>query len=270
MSLYTLLLTATAVSYFTAAVCYWRFLLKFSDKANRVAGFTLTAGFLLHTCANIYVAPFASLLGALLLITWASVGLYLLMSQRHQIEVLGAVVSPFVLVVAIIARAFPQATLSSVWEVGWEVGWSVLHITASLFSYAGFSLAFIAGLVYIFQERMLKAKRVTALLNRLPSLDVMDRFAYHMVTIGFFLLTVGIISGSMWASTAWGRFWSWSGKETWSLITWLVYAAYLHVRGIAGWHGRWANRLLIIGFACILITFFGTSFITPGFHGSCQ
>jgi len=80
------------------------------------------------------------------------------------------------------------------------------------------------------------------------------------------MLTLGVVTGAPWAQTAWGRYWNWDPKETWSLVTWLVYAAYLHVRVVRGWRGKWANRLLLIGFATVLVTFFGVNLIPRGLH----
>jgi cytochrome c-type biogenesis protein CcsB len=144
--------------------------------------------------------------------------------------------------------------------------WSSIHVTSSLIGYASFALAFGATIGYMLQERMLKSKRINCLQKHLPPLDVMDHLAYRMVAIGFPMLTLGIVTGALWAQSAWNSFWSWDPKETWSLITWLVYAAYLHVRVVAGWRGSLAKRLLIVGFICVLITFFGVNFLSHGLH----
>ena len=120
--------------------------------------------------------------------------------------------------------------------------------------------------MYSIQERMLKEKRISVIRRRLPSLDAADRFAYKMVSLGFPMLTVGIITGSLWAQTAWSSYWNWDPKETWSLITWLIYAAYLHVRIISHRRGKWANRLLVIGFLCVLMTFIGVNLVDSGLH----
>jgi len=141
-----------------------------------------------------------------------------------------------------------------------------VHIVSSLAAYASFVLAFGAAMGYMLQERLLKAKRITGLQRHLPSLDSLDVLAYRMVALGFPLLTLGIITGAIWAQTAQGAYWSWDPKETWSLVTWLVYAAYLHVRIVQGWRGKWSNRLLVIGFAAVLITYFGVTYFMTGYH----
>jgi cytochrome c-type biogenesis protein CcsB len=115
-------------------------------------------------------------------------------------------------------------------------------------------------------ERELKRKKLGAIFKRLPSLDVLDDINYRCLTIGFPLLTLGIITGSIWASFAWGSYWSWDPKEVWSLITWLLYAALLHGRMTVGWRGRKAAILAIVGFCAILFTFLGVNLLLPGLH----
>ena len=143
--------------------------------------------------------------------------------------------------------------------------WRYLHILCALTSYASFVLSFAAAIGYLVQEAMLKAKRFT-LIQHLPSLDDADRLAYRMVAFGFLLLTCGIVTGSIWAQSAWGSYWSWDRKEIWSLFTWLVYAVYLHVRILQRWHGKWATRLLIFGFCCIIMTYLGVTYWGGSLH----
>ncbi|CAA7600379.1 Cytochrome c-type biogenesis protein CcmC [Acididesulfobacillus acetoxydans] len=103
-------------------------------------------------------------------------------------------------------------------------------------------------------------------LARFPALEVLDELAYKVVAFGFPLLTLCIITGAVWANYTWGTYWSWDPKETWSLITWLVYAGYLHVRFTRGWKGRPAAWLAVLGFAAVLFTFFGVNYFLPGLH----
>ena len=104
------------------------------------------------------------------------------------------------------------------------------------------------------------------LFKRLPPLNKLDEMNYRILTIGFPFLTLGIITGAVWANYAWGSYWSWDPKETWSLITWLVYAGILHGRLTVGWRGRRAAVFCIIGFGCVLFTFLGVNLLLPGLH----
>ncbi len=102
--------------------------------------------------------------------------------------------------------------------------------------------------------------------KRLPSLDVLDEVSYRAVAFGFPMLTIGIITGSIWADQAWGSWWSWDPKETWSLITWLYYGAYLHTRLTMGWRGRHSALLAVIGLVVVLFTYLGVNLLLPGLH----
>jgi cytochrome c-type biogenesis protein CcsB len=105
-----------------------------------------------------------------------------------------------------------------------------------------------------------------AVAKRLPSLKVLDDLNYQSLKFGFPLLTLGIITGAVWADNAWGRYWGWDPKETWSLITWFLYAAMLHQRLTVGWRGRKAAIMAIAGFLAVLFTFLGVNLILPGLH----
>ena len=100
----------------------------------------------------------------------------------------------------------------------------------------------------------------------MPRTAVLEDISYRMVLIGFLMLSVGIITGAVWAHSAWGTYWSWDPKETWSLITWFVYAAFLHARLVRGWEGQRVAVLSIVGFACVLFTYFGVNFLLRGLH----
>ena len=129
-----------------------------------------------------------------------------------------------------------------------------------------FALAFAAGIMYLIQERQIKAKKIGAFYHRLPALKVLDDLGYRCLTFGFPLLTLGIITGSVWAESAWGSYWSWDPKETWSLITWFLYAALLHGRLTVGWRGRRAAIFAIVGFAALVFTFLGVNLLLSGLH----
>jgi cytochrome c-type biogenesis protein CcsB len=120
--------------------------------------------------------------------------------------------------------------------------------------------------MYLWQERELKSRRVDRFFFRLPSLGLVDRLGYKTVAFGFVFLSFGIVSGSIWAHSAWGSYWSWDPKETSALIVWLVYVFYLHGRLSSGWRGRKSAYLAIAGFATVLFTYLGVSFLLPGLH----
>ncbi|MEE9119357.1 MAG: cytochrome c biogenesis protein CcsA, partial [Calditrichia bacterium] len=103
------------------------------------------------------------------------------------------------------------------------------------------------------------------LLAHFPGTSVLDELNHQLIMFGFLFLTTGIITGAVWANSAWGRYWGWDPKETWSLITWFIYATLLHARMMRGWHGKRIAYLSIIGFADVLFTYFGVNYL-PGLH----
>jgi cytochrome c-type biogenesis protein CcsB len=147
-----------------------------------------------------------------------------------------------------------------------DSAWLAYHVVTIMLSYSAFALSFVVALAYLLKDLFGGDSARLALLKRLPSLNSLDIFNYKVIAVGFPLLTIGIILGAVWANTAWGRPWGFDPKETWSLITWLVYAAYLHVRFLAGWKGRRAAIIALIGFACVLFTYVGVNFLLPGLH----
>ncbi|MCX7963725.1 MAG: c-type cytochrome biogenesis protein CcsB [Candidatus Sumerlaea chitinivorans] len=138
--------------------------------------------------------------------------------------------------------------------------WLNYHVTSLLISYGAFLLAFVFALLYLVQD----ARRQP--IRALPPKETLDVMIYRCVQVGWPLLTLGIFLGAVWADTAWGRAWSWDPKETWALITWFAYTIYLHLRMILGWTGRRAVVASMVGFAMVLITYFGVSFL-PGLAG---
>ena len=102
--------------------------------------------------------------------------------------------------------------------------------------------------------------------KRLPSLEALDQLNSHCLAVGFPLLTLGMITGSIWSKQTWGMYWQWDPKETWSLVTWFFYAALLHQRFTVGWRGRREAIMAIIGFLAILFTLWGVTYLLGGIH----
>jgi cytochrome c-type biogenesis protein CcsB len=142
----------------------------------------------------------------------------------------------------------------------------VLHVPLLFLSYAILAAAFTVGIIYIWQERQMKSKHLGELAYELPSLMALDALIFKLILVAFPLLTVGIFLGSIWAHQSSGRFWSWDPSETWALITWLVYVAYLSARMGAGWRGRKTTYLSLAGFALVLVTYVGVNYFSP-LHG---
>ncbi len=140
-----------------------------------------------------------------------------------------------------------------------------IHVGLAMLSYGILAMSFAAGLAYLVQEQRLADGRVVDRFGWLPSRDVLDAVAYRAVIVGFPVFATMIVLGSWWASIAWSRYWGWDPKETSALVTWLVYAVYLHLRNQRGWRGRPAALVLVVGFAMVLVTYSGNLWF-PGLH----
>jgi cytochrome c-type biogenesis protein CcsB len=136
-----------------------------------------------------------------------------------------------------------------------------LHVSAMMLAYSALSVSFGAAVLYLVQGEG-DSKR----LARLPSSETLEDIGYWSVLAGFPLLTLGIALGAYWANSAWGRYWGWDPKETSALLTWFLYAGYLHARVLRGWEGRRSAVLLIGGFAAVLFTYFAVNFLVSGLH----
>ncbi len=191
-------------------------------------------------------------------------GSYLLIHARYKVKNLGAFVTPLAVLAIIASSTLPQRIVPLPPVL--KSYWLPVHAVVSFLAYGILAVAACAGIMYLIQERQIKKKRFGAFYRRLPSLDVLDSINYRCLTIGFPLLTLGIITGSLWAGQAWGSHWQWDPKETWSFISWLFYAALLHERLTVGWRGRRAAIMAIIGLGALLFTFLGVSLLLKGLH----
>jgi cytochrome c-type biogenesis protein CcsB len=188
---------------------------------------------------------------------------FLIMELRYRIPALGTFMLPLVLL--LMAPAAVTSRQIAVLNPILKSAWLGIHTTLALLGDAAFAFAFIVSVMYLIQERQLKHKNLGAIFHRLPPLDVMDTISYKALSIGWPLFTLGMITGSIWAESAWGAYWSWQPKETASLLVWLIYLSLLHLRTI-GWRGRKMAWLSIAGFVFVLVSFFVVSRINVGKH----
>lgn len=135
--------------------------------------------------------------------------------------------------------------------------WLPIHVTTCLIGYACFAISFLLGGL----ELLTNPKG-----SFISSREVLEELNYKAVAVGFVFLSAGILTGAVWAHYAWGRYWSWDPKETWSLITWFIYAGWLHMRFMKGWRGRKLAVLSVIGFLAVLFTYFGVNYLLSGLH----
>jgi cytochrome c-type biogenesis protein CcsB len=152
--------------------------------------------------------------------------------------------------------------------------WLYIHVSCAIISGAVFYLAAVGTMLFLFRDHYEAALtagktqngRWVDIMRRLPAAASLDKFAYRMNALVFPLWTFTIIAGAIWAQAAWGHYWEWDPKETWSFITWVIYACYLHARATAGWKGRKAAYLAMIAFACFLFNYYGVNIFVTGKH----
>jgi cytochrome c-type biogenesis protein CcsB len=206
--------------------------------------------------------PLTNQYESMVLFAWATASVYLLLELRYRNRIIGAFVAfiPF-LSLGLGSLLFDTTIRPLVPAL--QSNWLTVHVITCFLGYAAFAASFGVSLLYMVRQRLDPEGRMAKVL---PSEDLLDHLNYRAIATGFPFLSLGIITGAIWADVAWGTYWSWDPKETWSLITWLIYAAFLHARLSRGWRGKRAAVLSVIGFAATLFTYFGVNFLLSGLH----
>jgi cytochrome c-type biogenesis protein CcsB len=219
---------------------------------------TPVAGFGATLQLVVLQVPLSNFYESLVFFAWCLPFLALISFRRYLRDYLGTVVA--ILACLILAYASLGGVDSRIRPLmpALKSNWLLIHVVTCFLGYAAFTLGFGTAILYLKQERRPRLS--------LPPASQLDRLIYQTTTIGFLFLTLGILTGAVWAETAWGKYWSWDPKETWSLITWLIYAALLHARLVKGWQGRRIAWLAVVGFLAVLFTYFGVSFLLSGLH----
>jgi cytochrome c-type biogenesis protein CcsB len=144
--------------------------------------------------------------------------------------------------------------------------WLVIHVSVMVLSFAILTVGAVLAALYLWRQRDERRGSLGPLSRRLPDAAALDRVTYRVHAFAFPLFTFAVIAGAIWAENAWGRYWGWDPKETWSFITWVVYAAYLHARATGGWRGRRAAVIALVGYAAFLFNYFGVNIFFSGLH----
>ncbi|HIJ40991.1 MAG TPA: c-type cytochrome biogenesis protein CcsB [Deltaproteobacteria bacterium] len=236
----------------------------------RCSYWILTAGLVFHTIFLVYrysilgVFPVLDLKSAFSFFAWAVIVVYLLLNVKFQLMVLGSFVAPFAAFLMLISYTIPG--MEGPVKPIFKSLWLSIHVSTIFIGNAFLAIAFLASIMYLIQERHIKKKHFGSFYSRLPSLATLDRINHYAILYGFPFLTAGMITGSIYAQYALGRYWQWDPKEVWSLISWLLYAALLHERLAAGWQGRKAAVMSIACFLVLVFTFLGANLLVGGYH----
>jgi cytochrome c-type biogenesis protein CcsB len=263
--------------YFGSALTYLLFIIFKRNAMSRVA-FTLLAcgwisnlaGFIIRWMESYSMGfgriPLSNLYESLTFFSLAIAFIYIILEIYMDLRAVGFIV------VTIAFLSMGYASLPSVSKEieplvpALQSNWLTIHVMTAFLGYAAFAVSFGVSILYLLKAHVHEKGTEGGFFRQLPELEMLDEINYKTVLIGFILLGLGIITGAAWANYAWGSYWSWDPKETWSLITWLIYAAFIHTRFAAGWHGRRSAVLSIVGFLSTLFTYLGVNLLLSGLH----
>ncbi|MDD1721296.1 MAG: c-type cytochrome biogenesis protein CcsB [Euryarchaeota archaeon] len=264
------------------------FILYVSMKKERLGSMGLTLAFFGFAFETIALAnrwfytghpPWVTTYEVMAFFAWTLVGAYLILNFRSNYKSVGIIVAPLAFIImgfSSMQSANPEPLVPALQSV-----WLLIHVPIVILAYGAFAVAFAASALYLWKDRKLivgtkdlqndqnphdvpsskHSQSGAGILTGLQ-LDALDDIAYKSVAIGFPLLTFGIITGAIWANRAWGSYWSWDPKETWSLVTWFVFLIYLHAR-TQNWSGRFAAYISVSGFLSVICTFLGVGYVLP-------
>ncbi len=236
--------------------------------AKKTLFWTLVLLFVIHTAAiglrwaesywmGIGHAPLSNLYESLVFFAWTILLALLLVWRKFRNDVIVFVGMPIVFIV--MASTFLIDSQIRPLIPALQSNWLVAHVFTCFLGYAGFAVSFVAAVLLLIVRSWENPP------SFFPKKALLDEIVYRSILVGFPLLSLGIITGAAWADHAWGAYWSWDPKETWSLITWMVYAGFLHARLTRGWSGGKTAILSVIGFAAVMFTYFGVNYL-PGLH----
>jgi len=264
----SLLFLAAFIFYIISAFYYFSFLFSKRENLARIGYKFAFLGLIIHTVALILRtfesghAPFTNMYESLSFLAWSSILAYIIIELKYKIKRAG----PYFLLIVIALMALASSPLmpkeATPLVPALQSYWLWLHVSVTLLGEAFFAIAFITSIMYLVAD----SKKNKGIKPGLPP-EKLDSVSYRCIAVGFPLFTLGgLVFGMIWAYYAWGRFWSWDPKETWSLITWFVFALYLHTRIVMGWKGRRSAYVAIIGFSAALFTYFGVNYLLAGLH----
>ena len=257
--------TLAFISYTIAALSFIVLFAFKKEIIGKVATFITTIGFGIHTVAIIFRViesgrlPFSNQFEFATSFTWGIVLCYLILHYAYKYTGVGAFVMPLAFLVMGYASVLPKDIRPLMPAL--QSNWLYVHVGTAVLSYGAFAVA--AGLSAMY---LLGTKKDGFRSSYLPDLEACDYMSYRVIAFGYVMLTLVIVTGAIWAKSAWSRYWAWDPKETWSLITWLIYSVYLHLRFHRGWKGKSAAWFSVIGFICVIFTFIGVNTLLPGIH----
>ena len=261
------LFTITMLLYFAAMILYFLFVVIKKDNLAAVASLVQAVGLVLHTgaliCRGIGAGrlPLTNYYEFATGFAWGLSLVSLVFIRKYRFPMLGVFAAP--LIFLIIGYAAMQSREVRALMPALRSSWLGFHVSTAVIAYGSFGVSAVLGLIFLLRERM-RDRGFWDL--HVPAREKLDLISYRSVCLGLLFLSFTIITGAIWAEQAWGSYWSWDPKETWSLVTWLIYATYLHLRIRRGWKGKAAAIFAVVGFVCVLFTYVGVNTLLPGVH----
>ena len=253
--------------YIVSMVLYFLFFALKLEKVVKLANPLIGVGFLCHTLSLIVRGlgagrlPLTNQYEFANSFAWGICFCYLVFLYKYKFQALGAFVNP--VIVLIIGYAAMQSREVRELMPALRSNWLAFHVSTAIIGYGSFGVSFAVSLMFLMRDKM----RGNAFWEKnVPEERKLDSISYRAVCLGFLFLTLVLITGAIWAEDAWGSYWSWDPKETWALITWIIYAIYLHLRISKGWKGKNAALFAVIGFVCVVFTYIGVNTLLPGVH----
>ena len=252
------------IFYVVSAVMYLLYVTGIVTKVAKIATYVTLIGFISHSIAMISRTigagrlPFSNQYEFALSFAFGIILSFLILHKIYHFSAIGAFVMP--LAILVMGYASLQSRSIRPLMPALQSYWLTFHVGTAILSYGSFALAGGISVIYLIDAKRTGDKRL------LKDPEISDMLSYRVIVFGILMLSVVIISGAIWAQKAWSRYWSWDPKETWSLITWLIYAVYLHLRLRRNWRGKAAAWFAILGFVSVLFTFVGVNILLPSLH----
>ena len=261
------LFTIAVIGYFLLTILNFAFVILRKDALAKAALILQAGVFLLHTAALVFRGvgagrwPMTNQYEFATSFAWALCLVSLVFIRRYRFPVLGAFSSPMILLM--IGYAALQSREVRDLMPSLRSSWLAFHVSTAIIAYGAFGVTCVLSLIFLFRG---KGREGGFREQYIPQPEKLDLISYRSVSLGMLFLTLTILTGAIWAEQAWGSYWSWDPKETWSLVTWIIYAVYLHLRLRRGWKGRAAAWFAVIGFLCVIFTYIGVNTFLPGIH----
>ena len=275
----SILFLITLIAYAAVMLLYFLYVALKKPAIAKLAARVQLCALLIHTAAIVLrgVAmgrlPMANQYEFATAFAWALALVSLIFVGRFRFPVLGAFASPVTLLLAVYAgvqklnelKVIAQSGVDSIRNLmpALRSSWLGIHVSTVIVAYGAFGVSFVLSIMFLVRDRMRENGFWDA---HIPKKEKLDVIAYRCVSLGMMFLTATIMIGGVWAENAWGSYWTWDPKETWALITWVIYLVYLHLRIRRGWNGRSAAIFGAVGFVCVLFTYIGVNTLLPGLH----